>query len=99
MSPSNSDDQRSFPVLEIILALLRADFATVAPKIGFPHVPDLIRQLRGIYEVLEYEKTLELVDPKGKLAVYTKHKKVRFLQDKVIAFQDQAFGDGNIFAD
>ena len=53
----------------------------------------------GIYEVLEYETTLELHDPKGKKATVNKRQKVRYLQDHIIAYQDQAWGDGEILMD
>ncbi|MBZ0285026.1 MAG: hypothetical protein K8L97_30100 [Anaerolineae bacterium] len=53
----------------------------------------------GPYEVLEHRVTLELKDDKGKKAIYYKDQKVRFLQDNVIAYQDKAWGAGNIFAD
>jgi hypothetical protein len=51
---------------------------------------------QGMYEVLEYESTLEILDGKGKRARFTKRQKVRYLQDNIIAFQDQAWGDGEI---
>jgi hypothetical protein len=54
---------------------------------------------QGLYEVLEYESCLELLDINGKQAVFTKRQKVRFLQDNVVAYQDQAWGDGQIFAE
>ena len=50
----------------------------------------------GMYEVLDYETTLELHDPKGHKASFTKREKVRYLQDNIIAYQDQAWGDGEI---
>jgi hypothetical protein len=50
----------------------------------------------GIYEVLDYESTLELLDDKGKKASFKKKMKVRYLQDETIAFQDFAWGDGQI---
>lgn len=50
-----------------------------------------------IYEVLAYHVQLELLDEHGEQAHYTKSQKVRFLQDNVIAYQDQAYGDGDIF--
>ena len=53
----------------------------------------------GMYEVLEYETTLELHDPKGKKATLKKREKVRYLQDNIIAYQDQAWGDGEILID
>ena len=50
----------------------------------------------GIYEVLEYETTLELHDSKGKKATLKKREKVRYIQDNMIAYQDQAWGNGDI---
>ena len=54
------------------------------------------RSYRGMYEVLEYESTLEVKDRGGKRATFKKREKVRYLQDNVIAYQDQAWGDGEI---
>jgi hypothetical protein len=68
---------------------------------------DLYRALRllmrrerheGMYEILDYDSTLELVDPKGEIAVLKKRQKVKFLQNNIIAFEDYAWGDGEIFA-
>jgi hypothetical protein len=53
----------------------------------------------GMYEVLEYETRLELLDTKGERAVLHKRERVRFLQDNIIAYQDKAWGDGDIFFD
>ncbi len=53
----------------------------------------------GMYEVLEYESNLELKDPTGKRATFKKREKIRYLQDNVIAYQDQAWGDGEILMD
>lgn len=52
----------------------------------------------GMYEVLDSETCLELLDTKGTKAILHKRQRVRFLQDNIIAYQDQAWGDGNIFA-
>lgn len=49
-----------------------------------------------IYEVLDYESTLEINDVKGTKASFCKTKKVRYLQNNIIAFQDHAWGDGKI---
>jgi hypothetical protein len=72
------------------------------------HVVELVQALSrfvvdghhtGMYEILEYESTLELLDPHGKIAVFRKHQRVKFLQDNIIAFQDYAWGEGSdIFA-
>jgi hypothetical protein len=63
-------------------------------------LPKLVRsQCYGeMYEALEYESTLELKDRAGKRAIFKKREKVRYLQDNVIAYQDQAWGDGEILA-
>ncbi len=53
----------------------------------------------GMYEVLELDSRLELKDTKGQKAVSYKREKVRFVQDNIIAYQDKAWGDGDIFAD
>ncbi len=50
----------------------------------------------GMYEVLDYEFTLELLDKKGARAKVRKREKVRYLQNSIIAYQDQAWGDGKI---
>ena len=46
--------------------------------------------------MLEYESTLELHDRKGNLATFSKREKVRYLQNYIITYQDQAWGDGEI---
>lgn len=53
----------------------------------------------GLYEVLDFEHTLELCDVKGKRAIYRKRQTVRLLQDYVAAYVDQVWGKGEIFAD
>lgn len=53
----------------------------------------------GMYEVLNYDSTLEILDREGKEAIFYKTEVVRFLQDNIIAFQDQAWGDGQILLD
>jgi hypothetical protein len=53
----------------------------------------------GLYEVLDFEHTLELCDPKGKKAIFHKRETVRLLQDYVAAYVDQVWGRGEIFAD
>ena len=50
----------------------------------------------GMYETLEYESTLELHNSKGTKATFKKRKKIRYLQDNIIAYHDHAWGDGRI---
>lgn len=54
---------------------------------------------KGMYEILDYDTTLELLDSRGRSAVIYKRQKVRFLQDHTLVFQDYAWGEGEIFAD
>jgi hypothetical protein len=49
-----------------------------------------------MYEVLEYESTLELQDKHGERVTFRKRERVRYLQNNLMAFQDQAWGDGEI---
>jgi hypothetical protein len=53
----------------------------------------------GVYEVLEYESALELKDKRGEHAIFRKREKVRYLQNYILAYQDQAWGDGEILID
>jgi len=50
------------------------------------------------YEILDYDLTLELLDRRGKQAVFRRKQKVKFLQDHAIAYQDEAWGAGNVVA-
>ena len=52
-----------------------------------------------MYEILDYDSVLELRDPRGEVGVFKRRQKVNFLQDNIIAYQDYAWGDGNILAD
>lgn len=53
----------------------------------------------GMYEVVEHESTLELLDRKGKRAHFQKRQKVRYLQNNIIAYQDQGWSDGRSLLD
>ena len=56
-------------------------------------------RLLGLYEVLDFEHTLELCDRSGRKAVFHKVETVRLLQDYVSAYVDWAWGRGEIFAE
>ncbi len=82
-----------------VFRLLNSDWATVLFQ-GW----ELFQRIRtertiGLYEVLDFEHTLELCDPHGKQAIYHKRETVRLLQDYVAAYVDQVWGRGEIFAD
>ena len=49
----------------------------------------------GLYEVLDYEVSLDLLNTKGTRAKLRKREQVRYLQNHIIAYQDQAWGDGD----
>ena len=53
----------------------------------------------GMYKVLDYESTLELLDDQGQQARFEKHERVLYLQNNILAYQDQAWGDGEILID
>lgn len=61
-------------------------------------IPLLPTSAPGTYEVLDHSATLDLQQG-GKLAIYRKRQRVRFLRDNIIAYQDIAWGDGDIFAE
>ena len=78
----------------LLLDLPWIEIAGEAWKIGRKAIRGLANE--GIYEVLDYETSLELHDTKGKKASLKKREKIRYLQDHIIAYQDQAWGDGKI---
>lgn len=70
-----------------------------------PHLIKLFLQwlqesrFRGQYRFKSYHARLELLDETGSSALYTKKQTIEFLADGVIAIQDQAYGDGELFAE
>ena len=50
----------------------------------------------GMYEVLDYESTLEMHGPRGRRGIFAQRKKVRYIQDNIIAYQEHAWGDEEI---
>jgi hypothetical protein len=93
-------------IQEWLLQLTRKVWSWLSPT-GLGLLLDLARRLyhsvvraspAGMYEILDYDSTLELLDAKGKSALSRRRQRVRFLQDDVIAFQDHAWGEGELFA-
>ncbi len=75
---------------------------------SIPTIFELFRSLQeilgqgaheGLYEMVEYDAQVELVDSRGERAHLEKRLRVKFLQDNVIAFQDHAWGNGEVLAD
>lgn len=50
----------------------------------------------GMYEVLNHTALLEIRAKSGNKATFSKSQKVRYLQNNIIAYQDQAWGEGDI---
>jgi hypothetical protein len=96
MTDDDRSDDRSLlnRILTILLGLPWSEALREAWKIA--HKAMQRRLSAGMYQVLAYESTLELHDRTGKRATFRKRERVRYLQDHVIAYQDQAWGDGEI---
>jgi hypothetical protein len=98
-SDGRRDDSPIVRVSTILLELLRGDIGILIGKSLLSSVRHFFRSPNGIYEVLAYEACLELCDTRGEKARFMKRQRVRFLQDNVIAYQDQAWGDGEFLLD
>lgn len=86
-------------IVSRILTFLSQDW-TILFTIGYQLYLFLAKERStSTYEILEYDTQLELLDSRGELAKLQRHQRVKFLQDNVIAFQDHAWGEGEIFAD
>ncbi len=88
------------PLSHRLLSCLSLDWIAILLDLYRPLRLLLSRERReGMYEILDYDSTLELMDPKGEVAVFKKRQRVKFLQDSIIAFEDYAWGDGEILAE
>ena len=84
-------------LLRRLLSLFSLEW--IAALFGLYHdLRDVLIHGQGMYEILDYDSTLKLVDATGKTAIFKRQQKVRFLQDHIIGFQDHVWGDGDIFA-
>src|SRR5262245_17055675 len=98
MGNSESSYQPPSRLLRVIIAFLGSDVIEVLVvlwRLGRRVLS--MKAHEGMYEVLEYEARLELLDTNGDKAILHKRERVRFLQDNIIAYQDMAWGDGDIF--
>jgi hypothetical protein len=64
-------------------------FAQLRERVGY----------RGMYEILDYDSTLEIKDAQGLEACVKRRETIRFLQDNVVAIHDHAWGEGEICAE
>ena len=101
MSQSQTDQPSTVtPRLgNLAFRLVSSDWASLALEVWRLLKKISAEEIIGLYEVLEFEHNLELYDAHGHKAVFHKRATVCFLQDFVSAYQDQAWGLGNIFAD
>jgi len=95
MENGNSKEENTHSkVIAILLGLPWVEIITEAWKLGSKMLRGMTNE--GIYEVLDYQCQLELQDKTGKIASIMKQEKVRYLQDYITSYQDQAWGDGEI---
>jgi len=82
-----------------LLRLYTSPYWELAVRVAQILLPSLLRRSpEGMFEVLSYDSTLELLDTKGEEAVFKRVQRMRFLQDNIIAIQDHVWGEGDIFA-
>ena len=97
-------------ILAIVIGLVATQFSATAAALifGLPFVAAAIlavyafhvqNERREIFEVLDYFAQWEIQDPHGQSVVLTKRLKVRFLQNHVLAIDDPAWGDGDLFTE
>ena len=100
MPQSQRPEKYKNSFLRILLPLIVSDWFSMALE-GWRVIRRLWnrRAQEGMYEILDYDSVLELRDPRGEVAVFKRRQRVRFLQDNIIAYQDFAWGDGNVLAD
>ncbi len=98
-SQMSTENQTSNALLQIAVPLIDTHLTTLLAFLWRLSQRTLGERVSpGDYEILEYEAQLELMDVKGEKAIFSKREKVRFLQNNTIAYQDMAWGVGNIFA-
>ena len=98
--------QTSKPILKRLLEFLRVLLTLEVGQV-LVMLAQVIRALRsmlvskqhGIYEVISYDSTVEIMDTKGQEVVVTRLEEVQFLRDNTVAFYDTCWGDGDLFAE
>ncbi len=100
MGQENDNQSESSLPIRRILASLSLDWIPLIFEL-YKDVKKFLSHAshEGLYETLEYESVVELIDPKGEVALFKKRQRVKFLQDNIIAFQDRAWGEGEFLSD
>jgi hypothetical protein len=97
---SCQDEQPQTPsLLRRFLRNLSLDWLSLVLDIALHLRKYICSNPTGPYEILDYEAMIELLDTKGKLALFKKRQRVKFLQNSIIAFEDYAWGEGDILTD
>ncbi len=100
MRSQPSDEPSATWLFRLLIPLLDSNLISSLPVLWRLGKRVITRKSHeGMYEVISYAAELELKDARGGTAVLHKHQTVRFLQDNIIAYEDKAWGDGEIFAD
>lgn len=97
-------------VLAIVIGLVATQFSIIAAALifGLTLVAAAIvavyafyvqSERKEIFEVLDHFGQWEIQDAQGQSVVLSKRLKVRFLQNHVLAIDDPAWGDGELFAE
>lgn len=50
------------------------------------------------FEILDMKMALDVVDARGRKAIYTKRERIRFLRDNITSIYDYGWGTGNTYA-
>lgn len=73
------------------------NFVVMLSKLLRPHLAGVFKP-SALYDVLNFEATIEVKDSRGYQAVYSKKQRLRFLKDNVSTVYDYGWGTGNAFA-
>lgn len=98
-------DKRRMPIFFMVYKFIFSSIRGGLERVGSKWLDTLLQILwdwwrrDGLYEALSHDATLELLDAQGHRAIIRKLQTVRYLQDNIIAYQDQAWGDGKILLD
>lgn len=100
MTADQEPNQRTSSLLRVLVPLLGSDVLEILFfLLRFTKSVFRLKTHEGMYTVLSYHAQLELLDNEGEKAILHKRQSVRFRQDNIIAYQDKAWGDGELFAD
>lgn len=85
--------------LTAIISFVISSFELIGKTIQFGNKVKRGFASEGLYEVLDYQTVLEILDIKGRKAKIIKQEQIRFLQNGVAAIEDEAWGDGRFLED